>query len=203
MELIPRIQGIIIKPKEEWEKIKQQPLSISDLFTKYVLILVAIPAIAQFIGRGIIGYSVPFVGWVRSGIGRALLHGIFYYVLTVASVYLLGIIVNVLAPSFNSKQNQEKAMNLAAFSMTPAWIAGILYIIPPLSVLVLLASLYSIYIYSIYIFYLGFSSSLMETPKEKVVGYFAVTIIVSIVLFGLISLILGAIFTVSGGLGAI
>jgi hypothetical protein len=198
MELIPRIQGIIIKPKEEWEKIKQQPLSISDLFTKYVLILVAIPAIAQFIGRGIIGYSVPFVGWVRSGIGRALLHGIFYYVLTVASVYLLGIIVNVLAPSFNSKQNQEKAMNLAAFSMTPAWIAGILYIIPPLSVLVLLASLYSIYI-----FYLGFSSSLMETPKEKVVGYFAVTIIVSIVLFGLISLILGAIFTVSGGLGAI
>ena len=198
MELIPRIQGIIIKPKEEWEKIKQQPLSISDLFTKYVLILVAIPAIAQFIGRGIIGYSVPFVGWVRSGIGRALLHGIFYYVLTVASVYLLGIIVNVLAPSFNSKQNQEKAMNLAVFSMTPAWIAGILYIIPPLSVLVLLASLYSIYI-----FYLGFSSSLMETPKEKVVGYFVVTIIVSIVLFGLISLILGAIFTVSGGLGAI
>jgi len=198
MELIPRIQGIIIKPKEEWEKIKQQPLSISDLFTKYILILVAIPAVAQFIGRGIIGYSVPFVGWVRLGIGRALLHGIFYYVLTVASVYLLGIVVNVLAPSFNSKQNQEKAMNLAAFSMTPAWIAGILYIIPPLSVLVLLASLYSIYI-----FYLGFSSSIMETPKEKVVGYFAVTIIVSIVLFGLISLILGAIFTVSGGLGAI
>jgi len=198
MELIPRIQGIVIKPKEEWEKIKKQPLSISDLFTKYVLILVAIPAVAQFIGRGIIGYSVPFVGWVRSGIGRALLHGIFYYVLTVALVYLLGMIINVLAPSFNSKQNQEKAMNLAAFSMTPAWIAGILYIIPPLSVLVLLASLYSIYI-----FYLGFSSSIMETPKEKVVGYFAVTIIVSIVLFGLISLILGAIFAVSGGLGAI
>jgi hypothetical protein len=198
MELIPRIQGILLKPKEEWEKIKQQPLSVSDLFTKYVLILVAVPAVAQFIGRGIIGYSVPFVGWVRSGIGKALLHGIFYYVLTVASVYVLGIIINALASSFESKPNQEKAMNLAAFSMTPAWVAGVLYIIPQLSVLVLLASLYGIYI-----FYLGFSSSIMETPKEKVVGYFAVTIIVSIVLYAVIGLILGAIFAVSGGLGAI
>jgi len=43
----------------------------------------------------------------------------------------------------------------------------------------------------------------METPKEKVVGYFAVTIIVSIVLYAVIGLILGAIFAVSGGLGAI
>ncbi|MFW6123737.1 MAG: Yip1 family protein [Acidobacteriota bacterium] len=198
MELIPRIQGILLKPKEEWEKIKQQPLSVSDLFMKYVLILVAIPAVAQFIGRGIIGYSVPFVGWVRSGIGNALLHAIIYYVLTVASVYVLGIIINALSSSFDSKPNQEKAMNLAAFSMTPAWVAGIFYIIPPLSVLVLLASLYGIYI-----FYLGFSSSVMETPKEKVVAYFIVTIIVSIVLYALIGLILGAVFSVGGGLGAI
>jgi len=198
MELIPRVQGIILKPKEEWEKIKQQPSSVSDLFMKYVLILVAVPAVAQIIGRGLIGYSVPFVGWVRAGIGRALLQGIFYYVLTVASVYLLGVIINVLASSFGSKQNQEKAMNLAVFSMTPAWIAGILYIIPQLSVLVLLASLYGIYI-----FYLGFSSSIMETPKEKVVGYFIVTIIVSIVLYSIIGLVLGAVFTVSGGLGRI
>jgi len=190
MELIPRIQGIILKPKEEWGKIKQQPSSVSDLFMKYVLILV--------IGRGLIGYSVPFVGWVRAGIGRALLQGIFYYVLTAASVYLLGIIINALAPSFGSKQNQEKAMNLAVFSMTPAWVAGILYIIPQLSILVLLASLYGIYI-----FYLGFSSSIMETPKEKVVGYFIVTIIVSIVLYAIIWTVLGAVFAVSGGLGAI
>ncbi len=198
MELIPRVQGILFKPKEEWEKIKKQTLSISDLFTKYALILVAIPAVAQFIGRGIIGYSVPFVGWVRSGIGRALLHSILFYVLTVGAVYLLGIIINALAPSFDSKPNQDKAMNLAVFSMTPAWIAGILYIIPQLSILVFLASLYGIYI-----FYLGFSSTIMETPKEKVVGYFVVTIIVSIVLYVIIGLVLGAIFAVSGGLGAI
>ena len=54
-------------------------------------------------------------------------------------------------------------------------------------------------LYSLYLFYLGFKAGLMETPPEKVMGYFVVTILAEIVLMAIVSLIVGAIFS----LGAI
>jgi len=54
------------------------------------------------------------------------------------------LIANALASSFGSESNLTNAFKAVAFSMTPTWIAGFLYIIPPLSILVLLAVLYGI-----------------------------------------------------------
>ena len=198
MELVDRVQGIILKPKEEWEKIKGEKLTVSELFTSYAMILVAIPAVAQLIGYGIVGFKVPFVGWYRLGLGAALSRAILAYVLTLGSVFLLGFIINVLAPSFASKQDQENAMKLAVFSMTPAWLAGVLYIITPLAPLALLASLYGIYL-----LYLGVSAGIMDTPKEKVASYLVVVVIVSFVLILFVSFILGAVFAVGVGMGAV
>ena len=106
-------------------------------------------------------------------------------------MYVFGIVINALAPSFGSKQDLPSAMKLAVFSMTPGWIAGVLYIIPMLGVLVILASLYGIYV-----LYLGFNTPLMETPKDKVIIYLVVSIVVVTVLMIVVSVILGAIFTV-------
>ncbi len=198
MDLIPRIQGILLKPKEEWDKIKGESLSVSKLFTSYAMLLVAIPAIAQFIGYGLVGYKAPFLGWIRMGLGTALVRSLLSYILTLASVYVLGIIINALAPSFSSKQNQDNAMKLAVFSMTPAWIAGALNIIPPLAILTIIASFYGLYL-----FYLGLDGGIMDTPKDKVVGYLVVVIIVTIVLYVIIGVILGAIFAVGAGFRAI
>ena len=82
-------------------------------------------------------------------------------------------------------------MKLAVFSMTPGWIAGVLYIIPMLGILVILANLYGIYV-----LYLGFNTPLMETPKDKVIIYLIVSIVVIVVLMIVVGVILGAIFTV-------
>ena len=197
MDLIPRIQGILLKPKDEWEKIKGEDLPVQSLFTSYAMIVAAIPAIAQFIGNGLIGRSVLSFGWYRRPIGSALLQAVLFYMFSLVTVYVLGIIINALAPTFSSKQNQNNAMKIAVFSMTAAWVAGIFYIIPFLGVLAILGALYGFYI-----LYLGFDASLMDTPKEKVVGYFVVSLVVAFVLYFLISVILGAIFAVGavGGL---
>ncbi len=197
MDLIPRIQGILLKPKDEWEKIKGEDLPVQSLFTSYAMIVAAIPAIAQFIGNGLIGRSVLSFGWYRRPIGSALLQAVLFYIFSLVTVYVLGIIINALAPTFSSKQNQNNAMKIAVFSMTAAWVAGIFYIIPFLGVLAILGALYGFYI-----LYLGFDASLMDTPKEKVVGYFVVSLVVAFVLYFLISVILGAIFAVGavGGL---
>ncbi|MGB9893467.1 MAG: Yip1 family protein [Candidatus Saccharicenans sp.] len=190
MNIVPRVQGIILKPKEEWEKIKTEPATVTDIFKSYLIILAAIPAVAQFLGYWLIGLSLPFRGHIRMSFGFSLGRAIASYILSLASIFILALIINALAPTFSSKPNQLSALKLAAYSLTPYYVAGIFYLIPVLSFLVLLAG-----IYGLYVFYLGFKAGLMETPPEKITGYFVVTIIVAIVLMLVVGLIVGAIFS--------
>lgn len=192
MNLIARVQGILLKPKDEWVKIKDEPATIQQLFTQYAVILAAIPAAAHFIGTALfIGFRIP--GGGGSWTARAFFYAIFSYVLNLAVVYALGFIINALAPNFSSNQNPASAMKLAVYSMTPAWIAGVFYLIPSLWVLSLLGSLYGLYI-----LYLGFDNPLMGTPKEKVTGYFVISVVVAIVLMVVVGVILGAAFAIRG-----
>jgi hypothetical protein len=77
--------------------------------------------------------------------------------------------------------------------MTPVWIIGIFNLIPALWALGILGTLYGLYI-----MYLGFATPLMGTPKEKVTGYFVVSVVVAIVLMAVVGLILGAAFAIRG-----
>lgn len=195
MDIVTRVQGILLKPKEEWPKIMEESQSVSQILTSYVMILAAIPAVAQFIGYGIVGHRIPFYGWYRMGIGTAFVRSILSYVLMVASAYLLHIVINALAQTFSSKQNPESAMKLAAYSLTPGWVASALSIIPMLYILVMIASLYGVYI-----LYLGLDANLMETPKEKIVSYLVVIIVITFVIMFVIGAILSTLFTVGAGL---
>jgi len=198
MDLKARVQGILLKPKEEWEKIKEETYPVQQLFTSYVMILAAVPAVAQFFGNWLIGQRIPFYGTFRYGFGSGLLRAIMFYGMTLASVYVIGLIINALAGSFASRKDQLSAMKLAVFSQTPGWIAGALYIIPPMGMLVPLLSLYGIYL-----MYLGLGAGIMETPKDKVATYLVVIIVVTFVLMFAISLVLSAIFAVGVGISAI
>jgi Yip1 domain len=192
MNIVARVQAILLKPKEEWLKIKDEPATIKDLFVPYVVILAAIPAVATFLGTLLfVSFRIPGGGGTWTG--RAFLYAIFSYILSLVVVYAFGFIINALAPNFGSTQNLMMAMKLAVYSMTPAWIAGIFNLIPALSVLSVLGSLYGLYI-----LYLGFSTPLMGTPKEKTVGYVVVSIVVVIVLMAVVGAILGAAFAIRG-----
>ncbi|MFZ2055164.1 MAG: Yip1 family protein [Candidatus Aminicenantales bacterium] len=192
MNLIARTQGILLKPKDEWAKIKDEPTTVQQLFTQYAVILAAIPAVAQFLGTALfLGFRIP--GGGGTWITRAFLYAVFSYIMSLVVVYALGFIINALAPNFSSAQDLPRAMKLAVYSMTPVWIAGIFNLIPALWGLGLLGSLYGLYI-----MYLGFSTPLMGTPKEKVTGYFVVSVVVVIVLMVIVGLILGAAFAIRG-----
>ena len=191
MDLIPRIQNLIMKPKEEWVKIKGESTPIPQLFMNYALFLVLISGIAQFVGYGLVGVRVPFVGVYRVGIISALLRGVVFAGLQLVSAYIFGMVINALAPTFGSKPNLENAMKLAVYSMTPGWIGGIFYIIPALAFLALIASLYGLYV-----MYLGFASPMMDTPQDKVMGYTVASVVAAIVLTAVVSLVVGAIFAI-------
>ena len=173
--IIKRVIGIITKPNDEWGIIKNETTTIADMFTKYVLILAAIPAVAGFIGNLLIGRSV--MGFtIRIPFSNSLIWAIMMYVMTLVSLYVTAFIIDALAPSFGSQKDMVNSMKVAVYASTAAWVAGIFYIIPALSILVMIASLYSLYL-----FFLGIKI-VKNPPQDKAVGYFVVVIIVQIIL---------------------
>jgi hypothetical protein len=174
MEQLDRAVNILKNPLAELTKVKSEGINKNDIIKQYIAILALIPAIAYIIGMGIIGASA---GSFRYPIGTAVAGGILMYILSIVDVYVIGIVINALAPNFSSKQDENQAMKLAAYSATAGLVGGIFYIIPVLSVIVLLFALYGLYI-----LYLGIPV-LMETPKEQAMGYTIVVIIVALVVY--------------------
>ncbi|MHB8054512.1 MAG: Yip1 family protein [Candidatus Aminicenantales bacterium] len=189
MNIIERAKGIILKPKEEWVKIKGESTPVMTLFMNYVLILAAIPAVAQFIGYALIGRRILSFGTFRWPIGTALVGAVVSYVLSVVSIYVAGFVINLLAPSFGSKPNLENAMKLVVYSMTPMWVAGIFYIFPVLGLLAGLVGLYGLYV-----LYLGFSNPMMDTPQDKVLPYLVVSILIVAGLWIVVGVIGGTVY---------
>jgi len=194
MDIVARVRSIILNPKEEWVRIKAEPATVRGLFRSYIMILAAVPAVGQLLGNILVGRRLPMIGRYRWPIGSALANAILTYVLALAAVYLFALIINELAPSFASTKNMTAALKLAAYSMTPAWVAGVLYIVPGLANMVILASLYGLYL-----LYLGFATPMMETPKDKIPAYLGISFVVAVVLFGVLPWILRVIFAVRYG----
>lgn len=186
MNLVERAKSILLTPAKEWDVIKGENLTIVDMFTKYAMLLAAIPAVAGFIGYSVIGISYGF-GTFRVPIATALVWMILQYILSVGGAFLVAFIIDTLAPTFGCSKDLVAAVKIVVFSYTAMWVAGILNIIPSLSILVGLAS-----IYSLYLMYMGMQK-IKDVPKDKMVGYFVVTIIAVIVVYFVIGLIVGAV----------
>jgi hypothetical protein len=187
MDLVERVQDILLRPKEAWPEIKAKETTIVDLFRSYAIILAIIPAAAQIIGVTVIGFS--FMGLrYRTPFGSALAHGLLSYCTSLASLYVIAFIMDSLAPKFASQKNMLNAFKLAVYSWTPSWVVGVLLIIPALSWLVALASLYGLYL-----FYLGLPL-LMDTPRDKVTIYFLVVVALSIIVIAFIGAVVALLF---------
>ena len=177
--IIKRAIAIITKPKEEWEVIKNESMTIADMYVKYAIILAAIPAVAGFIGWVAIGKSIAF-GTLRIPVGNALAWAVLTYVLSLGGVYLMAFIIDALAPSFGSKKDMNRSMKAVVFSYTAAWIGGIFNLIPALSIIASLCG-----IYTLVLLYMGMKTT-KEVPQDKMVGYYIVSLVIAIVVFFII-----------------
>jgi hypothetical protein len=184
MNLVDRVKRILLSPRTEWEVIDAEQTTPTALYTGYIAPLAAIGPIAQLIGYSVFGITVPFMGTYRVPFGSALTGAIISFVLTLAGTYILALIIDALAPTFNGQRNQIQALKVSAYSSTAAWMAGIFALIPGLRLLGILG------LYSLYLLYLGLPV-LLKTPREKALPYTAVVILAAIVLFMIVGLIAG------------
>ncbi|MGI4818533.1 MULTISPECIES: Yip1 family protein [unclassified Brevundimonas] len=179
--LIERVKSILLQPKAEWPIIGAEPATVKGLFTGYAMILAAIGPIAGLIG-GLVFGGAGAVGALALIVGAVV-----SYVLTLVAAFVLGFIIDVLAPSFGAQRNLEQSMKVSVYGFTPVWILGILNIVPMLSILAFIGVLYSFYL-----IFLGIKT--VKTPLEdKAVLYAVVAIIAALIANLFVSMIGGLI----------
>ncbi|MFQ6052083.1 MAG: Yip1 family protein [Candidatus Hydrothermarchaeota archaeon] len=186
MNIIERVKAVLLRPKETFELIKTESATSQGLILNYLAILAIIPAVASIIGMSAVGISVPFMRVFRFPLLNSASRAIVQYVLTLVGVYVLGLIINALAPTFSGAKNNIQALKIAVYCATPTLVAGILYIVPALGVLVIIAGLYGLYL-----LYLAIPI-MMECPREKALVYTIAVIVANIVISVMIGAIAGA-----------
>jgi hypothetical protein len=189
MTLQQRVINILTTPATEWNVIAAESTDVPTLYTSYILILAAIPAVCGFIGTAMLAGTF-LGGW---GIGLALRGAIVGYVTGLVGIYIAALIIEKLAPSFGSSGGTTQALKLVAYASTPVWVSGVLNLLIILAILRIIAA-----IYAVYLFYLGLPP-VMKTPADKVVPYMVVSAIVVFVVNFVVALLLRLVLAVPGG----
>lgn len=182
--IVQRAKDIILKPSETWAAIDTEPATTQSIYVPYVLILAAIGPLAQFIGGQVFGYSFLGVTF-RPPLVGALVSAIMSYGLSLATTFVLALIIDALAPNFGGQKNQIQALKVAAYSATAAWLSAVVGLVPALSILGIVG------LYSLYLLYLGLPI-LMKVPQDKAIGYTIIVIVAAVALFLVIGLIVAS-----------
>jgi hypothetical protein len=195
MNLVQRIQDILLKPKDTWPQIAQEAATPQSLYKDWLLILAAVPAVAGFIGMTVVGVGAFGMSY-RLPLVSGVVHMVVGYLLSLGMVYLLSLLVNALAPTFGGTPDRLAALKLVAYGCTAGFLGGVFQLLPSLGILGLLCGLYSIYL-----IYLGLPV-LMRNPPEKSAGYTAVVVVAGFVAGLVVGAVSNAVLGASHGYGS-
>jgi hypothetical protein len=154
---------------------------VNSILISYVAILAAIPFVATLIGD-IVFYNV-YAGFAVYAVVDAILR----YILSIGEVFVVGMVIWKLAPTFGTATDQARSTMLAAYMFTPVFLISILDIVPYLGWIGFLGLLYGLYI-----LYLGIPI-MFNTPPGSVIGYTIGILVVSFIVVGIIYAIIGVI----------
>jgi hypothetical protein len=176
--LIGRVLNLLLHPDAAWDAIDAEPASIEGLYRGWVIPLAAIPAVCGAVGqlsfRGFeifgIRYHQSFVAVIGDAVAT--------YALTLLSVYLLALVIDQFALQFGGERSRTQAFKVAAYSGTAAWVAGVFTLLPTIGGLFAVLGA----LYSLYLLYVGLPK-LMRSAPAFTLNYFALVLIVAIILF--------------------
>ncbi len=174
-KIIERAKNLLLKPADTWDTIASEKVELSALYRSWVIPLVAIGAIAQFIGMSLIGVR-GFGATFRVPIVSGLVSAILAFVLALVMVWAFAKILEWLAPKFGAKADFGQALKLSAYFPTAAWIFAGFQVLPALAALGLIG-----FIWSIYLLFVGLPK-LMKPDEDKATTYTLASIGCAIVL---------------------
>ncbi len=186
LQILNRAKAILFSPKTAWSEIKQENLTVKEIYVQYLIPLMLISCLASFIGMQVFGISVPFLGTVRPPFFASFVQMILHIVLGLGGMAVGALIISKIAPKFEGSSNFNDSFQLYAFAYVPALLVGVIGIVPALSILLLPVGLYCMYIY-----FLGTEPMLGVSEDKKIV--FTVLSLVSIaIVVIIITIIVGS-----------
>jgi hypothetical protein len=189
--LFDRIKNILLTPKTEWPVIESESTTVAQLYKGYVIPLAAFSALMSFLRMSVIGFGFGF-GTFRVPLLSGLIYALLNFGAGLLGLFLVGLIIDLLAPTFAGQRDQRQAIKTAAYVFTPAALSSVLGLLGGLGgFLQLLACLYGIYL-----LYLGLPL-LMRSPQDKAVGYTAAVVICTI----LVGAVFGVVLSMSMRIG--
>jgi hypothetical protein len=190
--LIARIKNMLLTPKTEWPVVERETTSIGQLYVSFVTPVAAFAAIVSFLHVSVVGIHIPFGGVLREPITSGLMSLALTLVGAFIGLFIVGLVINALAPTFGGVRDLRQALKTAAYAFIPAWVSVVFGLLPSLGTLLQLIA----YCYGIYLLYLGLPIVMHGRP-EKAAGYTASVVVCTI----LLGFVLGAVMAVVGHTG--
>jgi hypothetical protein len=185
-----RAHAILVDSPAEWAKIEAEPGDAAHVLTSYAALLALIPALCGFVGACVVGVALPGGASARTPILAGLFGAVFSYVMTCAAVPVLGLLIQLVAPRFDSRRDFNSAFKLAVYSYTPLWLAGIFLLAPGLRFLLFTA------FYGVYLVWSGLPV-LLQTPAPRIPAFTALIVAFACLLTLLIAAAQHALFGLS------
>lgn len=164
-----RILSLLFKPTESFDRIADENDSVPPIFTGYVAPLAAIGPVCRIIGASIVGLG-PFGAGVRVPWVWSILAAVTEYILNLGVVFLLGFAIFTLAPRFGGRRDVLGAFKLAAYALTPVYLAGVFNLVPAVGFLVWVG------LYGVYLIYAGLPWLMKNQSKQSPLYTAAITL---------------------------
>lgn len=161
LDIACRAYAILRRPRAAWAVIRDERTDNMRLFISYVMILAAVPRLAHFVGKLLVGHRFLGIHY-HPPFASALLYGLVSYGATLIEVAIVAVLTAAAAPHFKAKRDRANALKLVAYASTPGWAAGVLLLVPALSPVVTLLSLYSYWL-----LYLGLPVLMEPSPRAR------------------------------------
>jgi hypothetical protein len=205
--MIVRVRGVLLTPKQELPKTIAEAGDFKSMLP-YVLVMLSVGALARFVSAGLIGtYVSPQVVFgmkIGGGFFRSPIPSLFSAIVSmgigVGIWWFLGFILATLGPSFGARKDEAGALKVAAYALTPIWLAGALALFASIPFLAIVNSLghLAALVYAVLIGMWALPL-LMGTPEAKAPGHIlaamGITLVAAVVvLFVVFSLLFGLIF---------
>jgi hypothetical protein len=194
--ILNRMKNMLLTPKTEWQVIVGEPMTIPQLYMGYVVPLTAWTALIGLVRVALIGTRLPFSGAVRMPLSGAIAIAAWTFAGSFIGLFLVGLIVSFLAPTFGGTRDQTRGLKVAVYSLTPAYLGSVLALSPVLPSLLQFAVL----CYGLYVLYLGLPV-VMQAPKDRALGYTATVVVCCFVLGFVVMLVTAGLGIFAGSAG--
>lgn len=190
------IYGLFAHPQAEWRAIRDQRCTIAKCYCSHVLMLAALPALAGLIGTTQIGWKIGDRETVRLTLESAAIIAALSYAAILVGVFSIGKLIHWMGQTYGAQQSLSQSIALAAYTATPLFLVGVLWVYPLLwfNLLVGLPAL----AYTVYLLYLGVPIMMDISPER---GFLFASAVLAVGLVMLVAVLAATVILWASGFG--